>query len=116
MNCFRSQGYETILLPQSTCPYTSKEQAKVLNNGVKLFTDGSGSHRFVMYINGRAVSALQIMAKDGFVEVANVITVKAHRRKGYAKTVWIEAKKIFPVIRHSYDLSPDGKIFAEHCN
>ena len=115
MVAFRSYGFETILNPRSRCPYTGKEQAELLGDDIKLYTNEYGSFRFVLYIKSRAVSALQIMSKDGQATVANVITVKQHRRKGYAKKLWNEAKKIFPVIYHSANLSEDGKMFAEKC-
>jgi len=116
MTAYRSYGYETILNPRSCCPYTGKETVTLLSNGIKLFIDENGSYRFVMYISGRSVSALQIMKQKELVRVANVITVKKHRQKGYAKIVWAEAKKMFPHIEHSHHLSPEGKIFSEKCN
>lgn len=114
---FRSHGFESILQPRSRCSYTGKETVQILDNGVKLFKDENGSERYLMYKNGKAVSALQLMVRRGkVVYVANVITVSQHRRKGYAKILWNEAKKIHPVIFHSTNLSEDGKIFASICN
>lgn len=117
MIAFKTYGFETILNPRSCCPYTGKETVTILSNGIKLFTDPNDSYRFVMYQNGRAISALQLMKYNDFdIRVANVITVKKHRQKGHARTVWIEAKKIFPLILHSSNLSEEGKIFKQHCN
>lgn len=116
---FKSYGFETILNPRSQCPYTGKETVKILDNNVKLYADEeNGSYRFVMYKKGRSISALQLMKRPDkdIVVVANVLTVKQHRRKGYAKIVWNEAKKLFPIIQHSSNLSEDGKIFATKCN
>lgn len=112
---FRSTGFEITLRGKNKCPYTGKETAINLSDGIKLYRDEYGSNRFVLYINRRAVSALQIMAHKDRVYVANVITVAQHRRKGYAKQLWNEAKKIYPVIHHSENLSPEGKIFADKC-
>lgn len=109
---FTQSGFSTILNPRSQCPYTGKESVQILDNGVKLFIDPTGSERYVMYLNGRAVSALQIMVKDQTAVVANVITDKKHRRKGFATIVWNEAKKRHSVINHSQSLSEEGKIFA----
>lgn len=114
MPVYQSSGFENILLPKDQSPYTGKEKVKRLSNGVVLYKDQYGSNRFVLYIDNTAVSALQIIDKQGEIpKVANVITIKDERRKGYARIVWNEAKKIFPNIVHSKNLSPDGEIYAE---
>lgn len=116
MIAYSSYGFETILNPRSCCPYTGKESVEVLGNNVNLYKDQFGSERYVLYENGRSVSALQLMIENDKARVANVITVKNKRQKGYARMVWNEAKKKHPFITHSHNLSEDGKIFAERCN
>lgn len=116
---YESVGLEIIMKPISKCPYTGKERAiKCADTDVRGYACIEGSSvRFVMYQNGKSVSGLQLMLrKEGFAIVANVITAKKHRRKGYAKRLWAEAKRHYPKIFHSGNLSEDGKIFASKCN
>ena len=115
---FRTFGFETILNPRSQCPYTGKEVLiECTDKDIKCYFDkDGGSKRFVLYVNGRSVSALQIMIRNNEVFIANVITVRKHRQKGYAKRIWIEAKKHHHVITHSPNLSPEGLIFSQKCN
>lgn len=112
---FKSQGFEIILKGRNCCPYTGKESIELLGNGIKLFKDEFGSERYVLYINRKAVSALQLMISENVVTVANVITLPVHRQKGFAKKLWSEAKKRHVNIVHSNNLSEEGKIFSNHC-
>jgi hypothetical protein len=56
------------------------------------------------------------MIREGFATVANIITDKKHRRKGFAAALWKEAKVLFPNLSHSDNLSADGRRFARKYN
>jgi len=75
------------------------------------------------FVNGKK-SCLQIMVWKNWnglklsYHVANVYTIENERRKGHAKKLFIEAKKVLNTskIFHSSNLSGDGKIFAKKVN
>lgn len=115
---FVSIGFEAILNDANKYNYTECEKTKTLENNVFLYVDKWGSYRFVKKINSVSVSGLQIMKKDDFIQVANVFTLENHRQKGYAKELFLTAKKYFKKnqIKHSINLSELGKIFAQKVN
>jgi hypothetical protein len=116
MQQFISIGFECILNSQNDCPYTGKEKIKrSRNKNIKIYCDEFGSERYVYYLDGKPVSALQLVNDGKIVRSCNVITVEEHRRKGFARQIWNEAKRFHPIIIHSTNLSEDGKIYVQHC-
>jgi len=85
-----------------------------MGKNIKLYvSEEEGSYRFVMYKNKKPCSALQVMSRDKNTGiVANVITIKEERRKGYAKKLYNTALRLIPTIVHSTNLSEEGKALS----
>lgn len=125
------EGLSYLLAPESECKTTGSERAELAEErmllGQKLktwiFTDSYGSHRFVMTVDHRTVSALQFMSVDGKTALlANAFTHPDHRRKGYAAMIFRVATRKFvdfakgtgdlPRISFSKDRSRLGQAFV----
>lgn len=103
-----------LLGDKGKVPQIGNESGNFNPNGISLFKTSSGSYRYVMSKDSRIISALQIMSSDGKNGiVANVYTAKDARNKGYAKELFLYAKKKFKTIEHSNDLSDSGKLFVK---
>lgn len=111
---FKSIGIEGVLLPCGEYAYTEDEKILSTKNGIIHIADAWGSHRFIKQVNGQNIAGLQVMhnGKDTPV-VANVFTIKEKRLQGYAKELFNHAKKYFGSLKHSMNLSDDGKGFAK---
>jgi hypothetical protein len=71
-------------------------------NGISRYTSPHGSYRYVMYVNGTPVSALQVVSRDGVhAKIANVYTVPAERRKRFAETLLMKARTDFNTVEHA---------------
>lgn len=115
---FRSIGLEGLLLPLNEYPYTfgDERELKSGTEQVRYYVTGrNDSHRFVLFVDGIPVSGIQIMKLPGEqLCAANVYTDEKFRNKGYAKFLFIAAKKkLKGSIVPSKNLSPLGKIHAE---
>lgn len=110
---FISQGFECILNARNKCPYVDNELVLKMGRNIKLYLSKSGSYRFVMYKNKKPISALQVMSKDKNIGiVANAITIKEERRRGYATRLYNTALSVIPIISHSTNLSEEGRLFS----
>ena len=78
---------------------------------IRLLISPSGSYRYVGLENGRPVSALQIMSRDGGIRgvILNVYTTPFARRRGWAARLLEVARRRFREVKHSDDLSPAGE-------
>lgn len=102
-----------LLGPSSSIPQIGKEQqfGRPINGSVK-YLSPHGSYRYVYYIDGKPVSAIQIVSRDGKnAQIANVYTLPEYRRQGIAKELLNRAKQGFESIKHSQDLSTLGSIW-----
>ncbi len=104
-----------LLLPGGKAPQIGQEKGKALSNGISKYVSPHGSTRYVMYVKGTAVAALQVMSRGSMSRAANVFVAKGYRRKGYASKILKRAKRDFK----SIELSPDrseagGKWAARH--
>ena len=87
-------------------------------DGFSLFVSPHGSYRFrrrVRFHNGHTlvVAALQIVSRDGINgQIAQVYTLHALRRHGYARELLAHARTRFQTILHSKDLSAAGRLWA----
>lgn len=78
------------------------------------FLSPHGSYRYVRYVDGKPVSALQIVSSDGRNgQVANVYTLPEYRKQGFARELLDRAKQGFESITHSKDLSSLGAIWKQ---
>jgi predicted GNAT family acetyltransferase len=113
---FRSVGMEGILVGKSRFTYADKETEIVCKNSdIRCYNDGD-CYRFVFYKNRRAVAGIHFQKNfQGYAIVSSAFTKQEHRRKGYARALYQEAKRKFRVF-HSTNLSEDGKAFAKAVN
>jgi hypothetical protein len=87
-------------------------------NGIARYDNRYGSTRYVYYVDGKAVSVLQVVTYAPFqgqtqVAIANVYTRIKFRRKGYARKLLIKARENHGVIVHSRHLTKQGKKWAD---
>lgn len=86
-----------LLNPPGQVPYIGPETGEPVNHGIARFEDPYGSHRYVMYQNGQAVAAIQVVSKDrrSGAHLANVFTHPDHRRERYATQLLRQAQSDF---------------------
>ena len=111
---YRSVGMEGILVGKSRFTYADKEtEIKCKSPNIRCYNDGA-SYRFVYYIKNKAVAGIHFETDvQGFLVVHSAFTLSNHRRKGYARAIFQEAKKTKFRVLHSTNLSEDGKAFAK---
>ena len=81
-------------------------------NGIARYQSKHGSTRYVLYVDGRAVSVLQVVSRDGkSALVANVYTDPEYRRQGLASVLLKRAERDFKSVSHAKEsmLSDDAK-------
>jgi len=102
-----------LLLGPGEDPRIGPEEAfpeKVQNGSVK-YVSPHGSIRYLYFVDGIPVSALQIVTKGKTAQIANVYTLPEFRKMGFAKKLLKRAKHGFEEIKHSKDLSTLGAIW-----
>jgi ribosomal protein S18 acetylase RimI-like enzyme len=102
-----------LLAPAGEIPQigTEKQVGSTKDGSVK-FISPNGSYRYVRYVAGKPVSALQIVSRDGKnAHVANVYTLPEYRKQGFARELIDRARQGFESITHSKDLSTLGAIW-----
>ena len=78
-------------------------------DGIARYRSPEGSYRYVYYVRGEPVSALQVMTRDKkHARVANAWTAPRARRHGYASKLLQQARRDFKTVEHSDDQSPDA--------
>lgn len=104
-----------LLQPAGTIPQIGVEkQIGNATNGSVKFLSPNGSYRYVRYVDGNPVSAIQIVSKDGKNgQIANVYTLPEYRKQGLARELLDRAKQGFEKIVHSKDLSGLGAIWKQ---
>lgn len=110
------QSNETLAsFLQPTHVYVGKEKMKILTHDVKVFTDEHGSYRFMKFdADGKAISVIQVMSMRKSVgHVANAFTLPEYRRHGIGSELVALARKMFPKLTFSTDLSDDGAAFVQ---
>lgn len=90
-----------------------KERGKIVSDGISLFRSPHGSYRYVMYIGGIPVSALQVMRRGRNGIIANVYTRPENRRQGLATQLFRYAQKDFKVINHSEHMTELGSSWRD---
>ena len=83
-------------------PGIGAERGKRPERGLATYRSPHGSVRYVWYQDGRAVAALQVVARDKrLATVANVYVLPAHRRLGLASLLLDQARADFREVRHA---------------
>jgi hypothetical protein len=109
---YRSVGMEGILVGRSRFVYADKEiEIKCKHPNIRCYNEGS-VYRFVFYKNRKAVSGIHFQTNcQGFLIIQTAFTLEKYRRNGYARAIFMEAKRKH-IVFHSSNLSEDGKAFA----
>ena len=106
------EGLSYLLGPAGTLPQIGREKAE--NEGdVTVMRSSHGSTRLVLSVDGKPVSALQVVHRGDNATVANVYTLPEHRRKGLARRLMDRAREMFSSLAHSKHLSKDGEAWSK---
>lgn len=109
-----TDGMRKILAPRGETGMAGEETGKHVADGISKYKSKSGSYRYVYSEGGEALSALQVVSKDGVEGLAaNVYTLPKHRRKGLATKLYEAARKDFPQLEHNEHQTEDGKKLVE---
>jgi GNAT superfamily N-acetyltransferase len=104
-----------LLAGPGQVPQIGSEEAypAFTQNGSVKYVSPHGSYRYLYFVDGKPVSALQVVSRDGKnANVANVYTLPEYRKKGYATELFERAKQGFKKLTHSKDLSTAGSLWA----
>jgi GNAT superfamily N-acetyltransferase len=91
-----------LLNPPGAVPQIGEETGEPVNHGIVRYDSPYGSYRYVYYLDGQAVSALQIVSRDkrSGAKVANVFTHPNFRRQQLATQLFQRAQSDFGNIQH----------------
>jgi hypothetical protein len=86
-----------LLGPPGKVPHIGQETGEPINHGIAKYDSPHGSHRYVYYHDGQAVSAIQVVSQDkrSGARVANVFTHPDFRRQRFATQLLQQAKSDF---------------------
>lgn len=101
-----------LLLPRGEVPFIGAESGKKPRSGVAVYRSeplffvgglpAGGSVRYVRYIAGVPVAALQLVdLGEGRAVAANVFVAAPHRRLGHATQLWEQARRDFPGLKQA---------------
>lgn len=102
-------GMRDLLAPKGESASIGEETGASVRNGIAAFKSPHGSTRYVTYLDGKPVSVLQVMSRDGKTGIAtNAYTLPSARRQGLSAAMFKKARSDFDKIEYSEDLSSDG--------
>lgn len=104
------------LAPKGKAPGIGEERGTVPSNGIAHLVSPHGSHRYLYMKDGEAVSALQVVTRDGeHATIANAYTIPVWRRVGYAAALLTAARRQFKSVHHAREemMSEDAKRWRE---
>lgn len=84
--------------------------------GIAKYVSPHGSYRYVAYVGGEAVSALQVVSRDKkHATIANVYTDPGARRQGWASKLLQKARRDFTTVEHAKEehVSEEAKRWRE---
>lgn len=84
---------------------TGNEVDQSKSETIKCFVSDTGSNRFVYRIRDQGVGVLQAVDYNGKQNVSNVYVALSNRRQGIASALFKEAKKLFPNLKHSEEVT-----------
>lgn len=105
-----------LLSPVGQVPQIGIEKAfpKGVVDGFVKYVSPHGSYRYIYFVDGKAVSVLQVVSRDKkSASIANVYTLPEFRRHGYAKMLFNRVKEDFRSLEHSKDLSDLGILWSD---
>ena len=112
----RAPDPDFVLQPPGQNPLIGEETGKARKNGIGTHRSPHGSVRYLMYEDGKIVSGLQVVSRDGLnALVAYVYTTPSHRRRGLASKLMKKARGDFQSVEHAKQehLSQDAKAWIK---
>jgi len=110
-------GLEVYLGDPGKVPGIGAERGKKPSgNGIAKYVSPHGSYRYVAYVEGQPVAALQVVSRDKKQAViSNVYTSPEHRREGWAAELLRHARHDFKLVEHASeeDISDEGKAWRD---
>ena len=108
-----NEGLVYLLGEKGSIPAIGEERGNKVKDGIVLYKSPVGSYRYVMYENGTAISAIQLMSRDGkSAYFANAYTLPDKRGEGIGKILYNEAAEHFKSIDINTDRSKQGEWFV----
>lgn len=108
---------DVYLLDPGKVPGIGPEKGrKPSGDGVAKYVSPHGSYRYVAYVGGQPVSALQVVSQDRKnATIANVYTAPEARQQGWASKLLQQARRDFKTVEHAKDehVSEEGKAWRE---
>lgn len=102
----------TVIDPPGETITIGPETEKPISNDVSVVVSPHGSYRFIYRKDGKIVSGLQVMSRDGKTGViGNVYTLPEYRRQGLGRDLLNIARKKFKRLNDSQDLTSMGEKF-----
>jgi len=91
-----------LLSPPGKVPHIGEETGEPVHHGIAKYDSPYGSYRYVYYLDGQPVSALQVVARDkrSGAKVANVFTHPDFRRQKFATQLLQQAQSDFRTIQY----------------
>lgn len=121
-----TEQLEFYIRPKGRCPLIGEEVGKDVRDGISLFFQSvrtfnpaashpkGGSYRFVQFIDGQIVAALQVISQTGESgTVANVYCDPNFRRRGHTTALLERAREQFEPLELSTDQTPDGRAWTD---
>lgn len=110
---YRQSKLDDLINPKGHYLGVGNEKGPTKKNGISVFSDEYGSRRYVYFVNGQAVSGIQVVVREGQAILANAFTHKDLRRQGFARKLYERIKKDYPHIEIGTDRSADGTAFVD---
>lgn len=91
-----------LLNAPGAVPHIGEETGEPVNHGIARYDSPYGSYRYVYYLDGQAVSALQVVTMDKRrgAKVANVFTHPDFRRQQLATQLLQQAQSDFRTVQY----------------
>lgn len=103
---------EYLLKDVGTVLQIGTEKGRKKADGISKYVSPYGSYRYVLYVKGEAIGALQVMSRGGNAIASNVFVANGHRRRGHADRLLKMAKKDFNKLVLSKGRSRSGAAWA----
>ena len=105
---------ELLLKPRGEVPFIGRERgpSRPPASGIAKYVSPHGSYRYVGYIDGEPVAAMQIVSTSRRLgTIAHVFVASSYRRRRLATSLLERAKQDFEEVRHAEEpsLSDDAK-------
>lgn len=97
-----------ILSGPSEDSRVGQESGSPVSDGITVYSDPNGSHRYVYYENSQPIAAIQVVSNEEKSTVANIYTEPKYQRRGLATQLFQRAQSDFPNLQHSFHKTDEG--------